>query len=165
LGIIVFFLGCAITPPKKKEDIENKREFNKSFNTVWEYTIKGLTSSGEKITLIKKDMGLIQVEKEINGCELKKSITNPGFTMWERGEIRVRLFIVEVSENLTRFFCIVDIKGFGKLIEMKRNGKKSLNLFTKEKILSSNGSMEKNFLDLIESFILEKKNSSINLNQ
>ncbi|RLA86206.1 MAG: hypothetical protein DRG31_00895, partial [Deltaproteobacteria bacterium] len=125
------------------------RDFDRPFEEVWRSTIEGLTRAGEFISFSEKDSGLIVVEKELSGDDLPGFIMGgPALVVWHRGSVKGSIFVKPLSENSTRVFVNVKIKGLGTPL---------LGKYPIEYALASNGRMEKTYLDLIEGMVLASR--------
>ena len=146
--LLAFFTACA-TVPRMKEPIEKYRDFDRPFEEVWRSTIEGLTRAGEVISFSEKESGLIVVERELSGNILPRFIMGgPALVVWHRGSVKGSIFIKPLSENSTRVFVNVKIKGLGTPL---------LGEYPIEYALASNGRMEKEYLDLIEGMLFASK--------
>lgn len=146
--LLVFMASCA-TVPRMEKPIEKYKDFNKPFEEVWRSTIEGLTRSGELISFTEKESGLIVVEKELPGNDVPKFILGgPALVVWHRGSVRGSIFVKPISENSTRVFVNVKIKGLGTPL---------FGTYPIEYALTSNGRMEKEYLELIEGIVLVSK--------
>jgi len=146
LGAIVlaFLIGCATVPTMEKP-VEKSRDFNKPFKEVWSSTIEGLTRSGELISFTEKESGLIVIEKDLGGNEISSLATNaPALTIWHRGKVKASIFIKPISETSTRVFANVNLSGIGVTF---------LQQYSQEFMLNSNGTIERNYLNLVDSLI------------
>lgn len=143
--ILAFLTACATVPTQEKP-VENYRDFNKPFSEVWSKTVEGLVRSGKTISHTDKTSGLITIEEEIAGEDVRKLVLNPGFlTTYNGGKSKVSIYIKPISRERTKVFVNTEISAIGVpfLCEEPR-----------EIIgLKSNGTIEGNYLDLIAKLI------------
>ena len=141
IDTLIFLTACATLPIQEKP-IERGRNFNRPFREVWNKTVEGLARSGKAISYTDKASGLITVEEKIAGDDVSKLALNPGFlTTYYGGKSKASIYIKAISQHRTRVFVNTEISAVGTpLISNK----------PQEVIrLKSNGTIEKNYLDLI----------------
>lgn len=146
---LVIMAGC-VTVPKLEEPIEKERIFNRGFPEVWDSTIEGLVRAGEVVSRTEKSSGLIVIEKEVSGRKLSSLIREYTslFEIWQRGTVKANILIKPLSETSTQVFTNVKIEGMARNLQDGR---------LVGYCLSSNGTTEKGYLDLIERMLYRGK--------
>ncbi|RLA87352.1 MAG: hypothetical protein DRG40_00535 [Deltaproteobacteria bacterium] len=146
--LLLLLLASCATVPKMEKPIKKYKDFDKPFEEVWRSTIEGLTRSGELISFTEKESGLIVVEKELSGDEVPKFTMGPALVVWHRASVRGSIFVKPTSESSTRVFVNVKIKGLGTPL---------FGSYPMEFALTSNGRIEKEYLELIEGMVLASR--------
>lgn len=146
---LIIMTGC-VTIPKLEEPIEKERIFNKSFSEVWDSTIEGLVRAGEVVSHTEKSSGLIVIEQEVSGQQLRSLIREYTslFEIWQKGTVKANILIKPLSETSTQVFTNVKVEGIAKNISDGASRRYQL---------SSNGKMEKGYLALIEGMLYRDK--------
>lgn len=141
------FSGCAAVIPKIDKPIVKSQVFVASYEEVWKSLIPALTSSGEIVTIAQKDSGLFSFKKYLEVNEVEKLAVAPSrLTFLERPVLEVNVVAAKVDDTQTTVTINSEITG---------SFKKDFTTWCASK-LSSNGTAEKNYLDKIQSFLMNK---------
>lgn len=72
--LLVFITsGCATCPnPKLQEPIVTSKIFEASYDAVWDATLKAITGSGESITAVQKENGIISFQRPVGIVAVRK---------------------------------------------------------------------------------------------
>lgn len=155
LGLSFLAAGCA-TMPKLEKPIERNRTFDAPYEEVWKASINALTSSNQMMTLTEKDSGVIGVDRDFS----KEEIWNYAlvdswkkfWTTWIAFHAKANFVIQATDPTRTKVTVNTQIRGGEKNIDY--------NIWwgyatasTKENLLTSNGKLEKEYLDMIEAQI------------
>jgi|GEM_PF-5326968 len=144
-GMLIFLAACATVPTREKP-IEKYRDFNRPFSEVWNKTVEGLVRSGKTISYTDKASGLITIEEKIAGDDVRKLVLNPGFlTTYNGGKSKASIYIKPISRSRTRVFVNTEISAIGVPF-LSNNPREIIGL-------KSNGTIERNYLDLIAKLI------------
>ena len=158
LFFVVFLslAGCASTMPQLKEPIEKSRTFSAPFDEVWNAAISALTTSNQMMSLTEKDSGVIGVNRQFTKQEIWSYVLADSwtktFTTWTSFGSKANLILQKVDPGQTKVTINTQIFGGEKKIDY--------NIWfgyatssNQERGLTSNGKLEKEYLDMIEAQI------------
>ena len=141
LALLAF--GC-IHPPTLDQPFKRDRVLNFSYDEVWDTTIKTLALSGDIIQHTDKESGVISFKKFVNPDSLKAIAFYDGSgvrNIITQASADMNFVLHRMSPNETRMIVNSEIQA---------QGLNEFNMFSGWRSYTSNGVLEKNYLDKIE---------------
>lgn len=151
-GLTIFLAGCA-TMPTMDKPMEKTRTFSASYGEVWSSAITALTTSNQMITLSEKDSGVIGVDRQFNQQQIWDYVLIDGWskfwTTWTNFQSRANFVIQALGPTETKVTVNTQIRADTKQYDYNIwwGTTSTSNV---QRGLSSNGKLEKEYLDMIE---------------
>jgi hypothetical protein len=147
LCVSIFLVGCATVKP----GITDTRTFAGSFDDVWRATVQTLAERALPVSSIEKDSGLITtdlhiIDYSVFGQKTLENIAvhpNVALGIWENPEYSVKAFLSSEGPNRTQIKIKTHIEAFER------------HMTDAWYVCYSNGIIEKNILDAIQSKVDE----------
>ena len=137
LAFTILIVGCATTP-KWEKLISKSKVFNASYDNVWNATIKALVTSGENITAIQKEDGIISFRRPLPINEIRKYASTNLLYGYPHSVANINIILVKQNSGATEVTVNAKIVAGGTLQ------------------LDSKGIIEKEYLDKITTFLIDK---------
>lgn len=154
LGLLVLFSGCATAIPKLNKPVENSRTFEASYEKLWNTILQAMTNSGETIAIAQKDSGLVTFQRKIPlNVKLETIALAPKGVLvlanhWVIVFPVAHINVVVLKSDDKRMLVTINAKIVGDF------GKPWTTFRAQE--LSSNGTLEREYLDKIGLILMEK---------
>ncbi|GEM_PF-5593990 len=142
-----------VTIPQLAQPMEKTRTVNAAYDDVWKAAINALTTSNQMITMSEKDSGVMAVDRTFERDQIWEYALIDGWTkfwtIWTGFRSRANLVIQSVTPEKTRI--VVNAQIFGDFNQSNANYFTGAVSYTPaSRVLSSNGKLEKEYLDIIE---------------
>ena len=139
--------------PKMEKPMEKTRTYDATYDQIWTASINALTSNNQMITMSQKDSGVIGVDRDFTPQEIWDYVLIDGWnkfwTTWTAFHSRANFVVQPVDPQHTKVIVNTQIRGGEKKVDY--------NIWwgyatasNQERALTSNGKLEKEYLDMIE---------------
>ena len=139
--------GCVTTAQKTITPLREVRNYNFTYEQVWNAAIKGLQARGQKIIFSEKDSGVIRVDRKLSQEEIWNYASIDGWTKfwntWKSFYAETNLIIQPVSSQSSRVRVNSRITGIYEKLDYSWQ-------FDTEYYLVSSGKMENEYFGLLE---------------
>jgi len=139
--------GCATTAQRVVTPLREVRNYDSTYDQVWNAAIKGLLASDQKIILSEKDSGVIKVDRKLSQEEIWNYANLDGWNKfwntWKSFYAETNLVIQPISSHSSGVRINSQITGIYEKLEANWR-------FDTEYRLISSGKMENEYFDLLE---------------